>query len=88
MEHKKHLSLSSVVIGFLLALCLMLAVGAASSDGLGRYQCCSAGSSDISVFVIDTQTGRTWRLSRTDTYDLGTPQNRKSDRQSITPIVK
>jgi hypothetical protein len=43
---------------------------------------------DRAVFVIDTQTGHTWSLSRTDTYDFGTPQARKSIRRSITPIAE
>jgi len=95
MEHKKQglhwsLNFSSVAIGFLLALCLILAAGAAGSydDSPGRYQCCAAGDDHIAVFVIDTQTGHTWRLSRTDTYDFGTPHKRKSVRRSQTPSVE
>jgi len=91
MEQKKcKLNFSSLAIGFLLALCLTLAIGAANSydDGPGRYQCCAAGNDDLAVFVIDTQTGQTWRLSRIDTHYFGTPQARKSIRQSIIPMVE
>jgi hypothetical protein len=84
------LSFSSLVIGFLLALCLLLVIAAAGTydNSIGRYQCCAAGNESLAVFVIDTETGQTWRLSRTDMYDFGTPRERKSARRSITPMVK
>lgn len=94
MEHKKqriklNLNFGSLAIGFLLALCLALTIGAAanSNNGLGRYQCCPAGNNDIAVFVIDTETGQTWRLGRTDMYDFGTPKKRKSVKRSVTPLI-
>ena len=88
-DFSRYISFSSLAIGFLLALCLMLAVGAAdgSDDEPGQYQCCAAGDDSLAVFVVETSTGNTWRLSRTDNYDLGTPYARKSLRQSITPMV-
>ena len=94
MQDKKQafsrkLSLSSVAIGFLLALCLMLAFGAGGrSNSGGNYQCCAAGNDSLAVFVIDTQTGQTWRLSRADTCDFGTPRSRRSVQRSITPTVQ
>jgi hypothetical protein len=92
MELKKHnwnLNFNSLAIGFVMALCLILAIGAAeNNDHTGQYQCCSAGGDDLAVFVIDTETGQTWRLSRTDMYDFGTPYRRKSIRRSITPMVE
>jgi len=94
MEHNKqlprgNLNLSSMVIGFLLALCLLLAVGAAGGNNgsFKRYQCSAAGSSDLAVFVLDTETGHTWRLSRTDIYDFGTPSEPRSIRRSIRPMI-
>jgi hypothetical protein len=94
MENNKqvlrlNLNISSLAIGFLLALCLLLAVSAAKSydDNFERYQCCSAGDEALSVFVIDTQTGHTWRLSRTDMYDFGSPSEPKSIRRSIRPLI-
>lgn len=94
MEHKKqglnrNLNFTSLVIGFLLSLCLILTIGAIRGydNNPGRYQCCAAGNDDLAVFVIDTETGQTWRIGRTDMYNFGTPQTRKSVRQSITPIV-
>ncbi len=85
----RNLNISSLVIGFLLALCLLLVIGAAKSydDSSERYQCCSAGDEALSVFVIDTKTGHTWRLSRTDVYDFGSPSEPKSIRRSIRPTV-
>jgi hypothetical protein len=38
--------------------------------------------------VIDTETGQTWRFSRIDTYNFGSPQGHKSIRRSITPMVE
>jgi hypothetical protein len=92
MEHKKYklsynLNLNSLIIGFLLAICLLLTIGAVgSSYNSPRYQCCAAGNEALAVFVIDTETGHTWRLSRTDMYDLGTPSAPKSVRRSIKPM--
>jgi hypothetical protein len=94
MKHYKqalhwNVNLSSLAIGFLLALCLLLVVGATGgNDGNSRrYRCSAAGNSDLSVFVIDTETGHTWRLSRTDIYDFGTPSEPRSIRRSIRPMV-
>lgn len=84
-----NVDFKNFIIGFLLGLCVTLAIAAASSieGSTGRYQCCAAGDDSLTVFVIDTETGHTWRLSRTDNYDLGTPHTRKSVRQSVTPLV-
>jgi hypothetical protein len=84
-----NVNFTSMVIGFLLAMCLMLAAGAAggSDDEVGQYQCCAAGDDSLAVFVVETSTGHTWRLSRTDNYDLGTPYSRSSLRKSITPML-
>ena len=85
----RNINFCSLVIGFLLALCLVLAIGAAdgSDDSPGQYQCCAAGDDSLAVFVVETGTGHTWRLSRTDNYDLGTPYARKSVRRGITPML-
>lgn len=94
MERRKHmlkwdLNISSIAIGFLLALCLFLTLGAAGgNNNKGKYECCAAGTDELAVFVIDTETGQTWRLGRSSFYDFGTPQSPKSTRQSIQPIVK
>lgn len=93
MERKKqvlrrNLNLNSLAIGFLLALCLLLVVGATKSfDTSKRYQCCAAGSEPLAEFVIDTETGDTWRLNRTDMYDFGTPSEPRSIRRSIRPMA-
>ena len=86
-----NINLSSLVIGFLLAICLVLTLGTDSltktePDGPGPFQVCMAG--DLSVFVLDTQTGQVWRVGRTETYDYGTPWQRQSVRKSIMPTVE
>jgi len=94
MERKKNmlkwdLNFYSVAVGFLLALCLFLALGAAGgNNNRGRYECCAAGTDELAVFVIDTQTGQTWRLGRNSSYDFGTPQSPRSSRKSIMPVVE
>ncbi len=80
-----NIHFGSVAIGFLLALCLVLAVGAATGGDAGPYQIASGGDA---AFVVDTQTGHVWQLSRSDNIDLGTPMNRKSARKSITPMLE
>jgi len=82
-----NINLSSLAIGFLLALCLVLALGAVQKEeSAGPYRCSAV--SEGAVFVIDTQTGHTWQLSRSDHLDLGTPVERKSIRKSVTPMVE
>lgn len=93
MEQEKqkqnwNINFSSMAIGFLLALCLALtlgAIGSAGDESAGPYRC--SANSDMAVFVIDTRTGQTWQLSRSHNIDLGTPFDRKSLRTSITPMV-
>ena len=93
MENKKNmlrwnLNLNSLIIGFLLALCLMQVIGATkgNNNSSKRYQCCAAGNEPLAVFVIDTETGHTWRLSRTDMYDFGSPSAPRSLRRSVKPM--
>lgn len=94
MENKKNifkweLDFYSVVVGFLLALCLLLVFGAADRDNNNRrYESCVAGTDELAVFIIDTQTGHTWRLGRGSFYDFGTPQSPKSSRKSLQTIVR
>lgn len=85
----ENVNVGGLIIGFLLGVCLMLAAGAAggSDDEVGQYQCCAVGDDSLAVFVVETSTGQTWRLSRTDNYDFGTPYSRKSLRRSITPML-
>ena len=81
-----NVNLSSVIIGFLLALCLTLALGASGSGSEGPYRISAA--SEMGAYVIDTETGHTWMVSRTDQIDLGTPFDRVSRRRSIIPMVE
>ena len=83
----------NVLIGFLLGLCVVLAAGVidpydSSIHETGRYRCCAAGSDNEAVFVIDSRTGHTWRISRTDFYDFGTPDKPVSERTSQIPLEK
>jgi hypothetical protein len=94
MERKKHVKsdkadIKNLVIGFLLGICLMLAIGAASSNygDIGTYQCCAAGDNSPGVFVADTRTGQTRRLERTEAYDFAAPGSPKSLRHGITSYV-
>lgn len=75
----------TLAAGLLLGICLMLLMGARSNER-GPYECCTAGANDFAVFVVDTRDGHTWRMSRTDFLDLGTPDNPISERTSTTPI--
>ena len=85
---RRNPNFSTLFIGFLLTLCLFLIIGATNNNtNSQRYHCCSAGDEQLAVFVIDTETGHTWRLSRTDIYDFGTPFEPKSIRRSIRPMV-
>lgn len=83
--YRVRIDIGRLLIGLLLGICLMFTIGV-SSNNSERYQCCAAGDDSLAVFVIDTQTGQVWRLSRTDTYDFGTPTSRKSTRKSETPV--
>lgn len=87
LEKQNNIDFKYLALGLIIGICLIMVIGAAS-DGRGRYQACNAGDNDQAVYVIDTQTGQTWRMSRTDTLDFGTPQQRKSERRSETPITR
>ena len=87
MERKtqcgKIIDLRSLVIGLLLGSCLILVSGYSGNSANGRYQC--SASAGLWVFIIDTQTGQTWKLDDSATADFGTPQNRKSQQSYISP---
>lgn len=86
-----NINLNSLIIGFLLAICLLLTLGnsaltQAEPDGPGPFQVCQAG--DMSVFVLDSQTGQVWKIGRTETYDYGTPWQRRSVRTNVMATVE
>lgn len=88
MEHKtqrriRNIDFKSLAIGLLLGLCIMLVSGYATDGDNGRYQC---SASENQVFILDTQTGQTWKVDASSTIDLGTPQDRKSKQTDISPI--
>ena len=73
----KGIDFKSAVIGLLLGVCVMLALGAGGSGiaEIGRYEVRAAGNSATVCYVIDSTTGRTWqrRSSNSGSY-LGSPQ--------------
>ena len=69
-------SLKNLIAGFLLGVCVVLLMGASANDQ-GPFQSCRAGQNDTAIFVIDTRDGHTWRFSRTDFDDFGTPVSPK-----------
>ena len=77
-NNNRKVNVKNLVIGFLLGLALMLVIGSNGSGG--KYQCSAAGDDPSAVFVIDTQTGQTWKLGRKETLNYGTPQARMSER--------
>lgn len=78
----KNFDVKSCVIGLLLGVCLMLAVGAGGngSSEVGRYRISAAGDAVASCFVIDTATGRTWRrITSTQGTCYGCPADWEKD---------
>ena len=66
--------IKTLMIGFLLATCMFLLIGADSNDSqIGRYQASTAEFDDyICTTIIDTQTGEIVRLKKIRgwSYDL------------------
>ena len=71
----KTIDTKSVLIGLLLGVCILLALGAASGGqaDVGRYQI-ACPDSQTTCFVIDTKTGQLWqKYSRTRGSYYGSP---------------
>ena len=67
---KTQFDLKSLIIGILLTLCVLLAMGASTSlysGHHGRYRLTAVG--DDNAYIVDSFTGRVWR-SRTNTNDF------------------
>jgi len=59
---KTQIDLKSVIIGILLTLCVLLAMGASTSlysEHHGRYRLTAIG--DDNAYIVDSFTGRVWR---------------------------
>ena len=73
----KGIDFKSAVIGLLVGVCLMLALGAGGGQiaDIGRYKVSAAWNLSSACFVIDTATGRTWiRRSSSNGSDMGSPE--------------
>lgn len=72
----KTIDTKSVLIGLLLGVCVLLALGATTGNraDIGRYQV-ACPDHQTTCFVIDTTTGQVWyRYSRGNGGNYGTPQ--------------
>jgi len=77
----RNIDFKSMMIGLLLGVCVLLVSGQYTEqhNTNNRFMCCAAGSDPYGVFVIDTQTGQTWRLDNKSTIGYGTPENRQEN---------
>lgn len=78
----QNLDFKSLIIGLLIGVCALLVSGQYdhNENTDGRFMCCAAGSDPYGVFIVDTQTGQTWRLDNKSTIYYGAPENRQSSR--------
>ena len=71
----KKLNLDKLVVGVLLGVCLMLAIGAMGmgmSHPVGTYQIATcADTATDQVYVLNTQTGQVWVFDRAGWDTLG-----------------
>jgi hypothetical protein len=71
----KKIDTKSLLVGMILSVCVLLALGAATGGraDIGRYQVACPDSSSV-CFVIDTTTGQVWqRHSKSGGNDYGSP---------------
>ena len=69
---KKQLDIKSMLIGILLSLCCVFALGATTSTNSnpnGRFQLATPGEGN-NVYIIDTTTGEVW-----EKYPVGTQKS-------------
>jgi|GEM_PF-2958103 len=77
MSIKTAFDIKSLLIGFLLALCITMALGLRNqSNENGRYQIL-AGINDGAT-LYEPQTGHVWFVGRDIWIDCGTPENPKA----------
>ena len=72
----KTIERKSLLIGLLVGICGLLALGGASGrrDDVGRYQIACPDAQNT-CFVIDTKTGQVWhRYSRSSGTQYGSPE--------------
>jgi hypothetical protein len=76
MSTKTAFDIKSILIGFLLALCITMALGLRNqSNETGRYQIL-AGATGATLY--QPQTGHVWFVGGNKWIDCGTPENPKS----------
>jgi hypothetical protein len=72
----KKIDIKSLLVGMILGVCVLLALGAATGKqaDIGRYQV-ACPDNQSTCFVIDTTTGQVWQRRSTNSKgkDLGSP---------------
>jgi hypothetical protein len=71
----KKIDIKSLLVGMILGVCVLLALGAATGKqaDIGRYQVACPDSSSA-CFVIDTTTGQVWqRFGKSNGQNYGSP---------------
>ena len=71
----KKIDMKSLLVGMILGVCILFALGAAPGDraDIGKYQIVCSDSAGT-CFVIDTTTGQIWRkYAQGKVNDLGSP---------------
>jgi hypothetical protein len=72
----KKIDIKSLLVGMILGVCVLLALGAATGKqaDIGRYQVACPDNPNT-CFVIDTTTGQLWQRRSTNSKgkDLGSP---------------
>ncbi|UCE48163.1 MAG: hypothetical protein JSW47_21510 [Phycisphaerales bacterium] len=88
----KKLNLDKLVIGVLLGVCLMLAIGAkgmGTSHSVGTYRiatCVHPGSSE--VYVLNTRTGQVWMSHQGRWSDLGHISGMEEVKPKLKPVYR
>ena len=74
----KKINIKSLLVGMILGVCVLLALGAATGKraDIGRYQV-ACPDNQSTCFVIDTTTGQVWQRSSSGIQNYGSPDQWK-----------